>query len=59
MDSLQVLLVTFFIWFFAWHSLLSVMKTKQLERSSWYIVGLIGSVIVYDYLSKEQSDDNV
>ena len=58
MDELHVILLTFFIWFFAWHSLQTYMKSKHMNRFSCYSVGLVIVILIYSYFNNLDKEDN-
>lgn len=58
MDPLATVLLSFLIWFFAWHSLQTYIKSKKMNNIYYYMSGLIISAVIYNYFSNLDNEDN-
>lgn len=57
MDSIQVILITFSIWFFSWHTIESLLKQQKMNRVECYALGLLVSLVIYfSNLDKEDNE---
>jgi len=59
MESLQIIFMTFSLWFFTWHTIQSYMKQQKINKLSCYSLGLVISLGIYFYFNNVDKEDNV